>query len=77
MLTVVVARTYRQFEDWCRSQGINPKHPRAHNVLYASEEQAIRGIAPHSARVVYTGTPRFDMPEAFWLRIEEIALPLA
>lgn len=55
--TVVVAGTFRQFEDWCREQGINPKRPLAAGVLYASGYEALRGLPDGSVTVVHTGTP--------------------
>lgn len=54
---VVVAGTFRQFEDWCRSRGINPKFPRSAGVVYAAGEETLMGIAPNSVEVLYTGTP--------------------
>lgn len=72
--TVVVAGTFRQFEDWCREQGINPKHPRVAGVLYASGAEALRGVAVNSVSVVHTGTPpsRSVLTGEFLQRLHEI-----
>lgn len=65
MITVVLAGSRRQFQDWCRENGADP---RDQNIQYVTEWHHLRGLG-RPVEVVTYGT-FWDRPRAMELHAE-------
>ena len=66
MITLVLAGTRHQFQDWCRENGVNPRHRSV--VRYVRGRRDCLGLTGQRIEVVFYGTfwDREDAIEIAW-----------
>jgi hypothetical protein len=64
VITLVLAGSLTQFNDWCREQGVNPRDRSV--ARYVRDQGDCRGITQHELKAVVCGT--------FWDRTDAVIL---